>query len=311
VERDLAALCLHYFLFDCFSKDLDEEKLHDQAFSGQFAFQDYAFANWFHHFRRVLDDGYTPRLHDSSSAKVDTLKKSAEELEVALKTFVAEYNLAEDAILPKAHEACAAFANSNFYDQMMYTWSHLSRHDQKGPDMRNTVSVPALEDALVRNRKIIEELSTPDDDVLPRFYGDKIYKCPKTTCFYFHEGFKDAQIREQHINRHDRPFMCSAGEENCNVQVFGFTSNKDLDKHMKMYHPDLQDLAESFPKAMKTTAPKSLTCDHCPKTFTRGFHKRNHMRTHFNEKPFACEECGRAFTRANDCKRHEKIHAKR
>lgn len=312
MERELTALCLHYLVFEYFSKDLDDETMLDHANSGQFAFQDYALANWFHHFRRVLADGHDTPLRSGDPCILTALEQSAADLEDALTVFVAEYGLADEELLSSATSTCADFEGSKFYKQMMCAWSHLARHDQKGPDVRNHSSIPALGDALIRNRKIIEDLSTPDDGNLTKYYGEKRFKCPKVTCFYFHEGFKDVSIRDQHINRHDRPFVCSAGEESCNVQVFGFTSNKDLERHMKMYHPDLHDLEHSFPKALKPTqAPKKLTCDHCSKTFTRGFHKRNHMRVHFGEKPFACEECGKTFTRANDCKRHEKIHAKR
>jgi hypothetical protein len=309
VERELTALCLHYFVFDYFTQDLDEDRLRKDALRGQFAFQDYACANWIHHFRKVLADGYNIPRRDGDDSQHDSLEETAEDLEVALKAFVAEYNLAEDQLLPAAEEACSKFSDSPFYKEMQHTWNHLILHDQKGTEMRNTVSIPALNDALIRNRKIIESLSPSDN--LTHFYGAKPFKCPKTTCRDFHEGFPDASTRDQHLNRHDRPFICNANASSCTVQLFGFTSNRDLDKHMKMYHPDLHDLENSFPKALKPTAAKSLTCDHCPKTFTRGFHKRNHMRTHFGERPFACEECGRAFTRANDCKRHGKVHLKR
>lgn len=57
--------------------------------------------------------------------------------------------------------------------------------------------------------------------------------------------------------------------------------------------------------------PKLLTCGYCPKTFTRGSQKRDHMRTHFEDRSFACERCWKTFTRASDCRRHEKIHARK
>jgi len=302
VECELTTLCLRYLLFQCFKKDVDDDALRTYANSGQFAFQDYAFAKWFHHLQAVVNSGYGV-LEEATVSETLAL-----ELREALEDFVNEYELAKDPILDATHEACSRFVRAPFHTDLLYICNHLWQYERKDSLSKNNVSILALGEALTRNRKLVEELGAGKDE-LSEFYGDKRYKCPKLTCFYFHEGFDNSQTRDQHINRHNRPFVCTAAV--CNVQEFGFTSNKDLEKHMKMYHPNTEDLANSFQKALKPTGPKNLTCDHCPKTFTRGFHMRNHMRTHFGERPFACEECGKTFTRANDCKRHEKIHAKR
>ncbi|QDS76076.1 hypothetical protein FKW77_005980 [Venturia effusa] len=297
-ECELTTLCLRYLVFPCFERDLDEDTVRSHMDSGQFAFQDYACAKWFHHLRTVVTNGY------------DTVLNSTvfEELSDALEDFINEFDLAQDSIDDAARRTCSKFERAPFYDYLVYVCNHLLQHEGKGAAEKNKVSIAELGIALARSRKMIEGTGPGPDD-LSEFYGDKRYKCPKLTCFYFHEGFDNESTRNQHINRHDRPFVCTAAV--CNVQEFGFTSNKDLEKHMKLYHPNTEQLADTFQTAMKPSGPRNLTCDHCPKTFTRGFHKRNHMRTHFGERPFACEECGKAFTRANDCKRHEKIHARR
>jgi hypothetical protein len=302
VDCELATLCLRYLVFECFRKDFDDEQLRSYVASGQFAFQDYALAQWFHHLYAVVNNGYG--LLEDNTAPTGL----AEELREALEDFVNTWELAQDPILDATHDTCSKFVRAPFHADLIYICNHLRQHERKDSLSKNNISITLLAEALLRNRKMIEEMG-PGPDELSEFYGDKRYKCPRLTCFYFHEGFDNIATRDQHINRHDRPFVCTAAV--CNVQEFGFTSNKDLEKHMKMYHPNTEDLANSFQKAMKPTGPKSSICDHCPKTFTRGFHKRNHMRTHFGDRPFACEECGKTFTRANDCKRHEKIHAKR
>ncbi|TID18364.1 C2H2 and C2HC zinc finger [Venturia nashicola] len=303
VESELATLCLRYLLFQCFKKDLEGATLQVAASNGQFAFQDYATAKWFHHFHTVVRNGYADLVGDPQQ------KDTIDELGDTFEDFVIENSLAELSILPEAHDACGTFVTAPFFEDMLCIWTHLRQHEQRGLMTRDDISLPNLGETLARNRKIIEDLPALNNDVVMEYYGEKIYKCPKITCFYFHEGFKDASIRDQHINRHERPFICNVPE--CNSAEFGFTSNKDLERHMKTYHPDVTDLAESFPNVLKPSGPRNLTCDHCSKTFTRAFHKRNHMRTHFGERPFSCEECGKAFTRANDCKRHAKIHSKR
>src|SRR6202035_209061 len=101
-----------------------------------------------------------------------------------------------------------------------------------GSEARNDVSIKSLNDVLFRNRKLLESLSSlnlpsysGENENLTTYYGDKRFKCPKITCFYFHEGFKDAKSRDTHINRHDRPFNCTSPD--CSVAEFGFASGND------------------------------------------------------------------------------------
>jgi uncharacterized Zn-finger protein len=167
-----------------------------------------------------------------------------------------------------------------------------------------------------RNRKLLEDLAASkalltaeEKSALEQFHGKKSYKCPKILCFDFHEGFTDAKSRDMHINRHDRPFRCTF--EDCSVAEFGFGTNKELEKHERLFHPTFENQGITFstPKATESKTP--WQCSMCEKRFTRGFHMRNHVRAHMAERPHACSECGKAFTRKNDCKRHEKIHERK
>jgi uncharacterized Zn-finger protein len=166
-----------------------------------------------------------------------------------------------------------------------------------------------------RNRKLLEDttasktLDSREQSALLRFYGKKRYKCPKVICFDFHEGFTDAKSRDLHIKRHERPFRCTF--DDCSIAEFGFGTSKELEKHERLFHPNLENQGISF-EAPKTIVSKTpWKCSMCPKRFTRGFHMRNHVRAHMAEKPYACSECGRGFTRMNDRKRHEKIHERK
>ena len=63
------------------------------------------------------------------------------------------------------------------------------------------------------------------------YYGINWFRCSKFSCDYFHEGFPDRKRREQHMNRHDRPFRFTfAG---CSGSIFGSDFAKGLDKHIK------------------------------------------------------------------------------
>ncbi|GAW18451.1 hypothetical protein ANO14919_079270 [Xylariales sp. No.14919] len=55
--------------------------------------------------------------------------------------------------------------------------------------------------------------------------------------------------------------------------------------------------------------PATFQCTLCPKTFTRAYNLRSHLRTHTDERPFVCSVCGKAFARQHDRKRHEALHS--
>ena len=310
MECNLTALCLQYLVFECFEKDLEPDKLRGFALNGYFAFQDYAIAKWFHHFRAMTEHGKILCPGDSETEVALT------EINEAIDDFTDYYEeISQENVVEGSKKACEAFKECSFYDNLLLIWSHIYRHQDKDFEARNDVSIKVLSEALQRNRNLIEALTSSNISYLEKkrdlstFYGGKRFKCPKITCFYFHEGFKDAKSRDAHINRHDRPFNCTSPD--CSVAEFGFASNKDLEKHMRSFHPEISDQAKSFPATSAVRAKTPFLCHLCDKRFTRGFHLRSHIRNHNGERPYACSECGRAFTRSNDCRRHEKIHARR
>ncbi len=283
------------------------------AIGGYFAFQDYAVANWSHHFLAMIEAG------QSGFGAESDVKGTMEELGNALNEFNEKFEeeLVSEAMVQIPEKLCRAFQQRNFYASLQSVWSHVDRHQSKGLAARNNVSLEILGKTFTRNRELLEELTSSTHRSFNRqkdldsFYGNKRYKCPKLTCFYFHEGFEDAKSRDLHKNRHDRPFQCTF--PNCTMVEFGFRSSKEVEKHMKAYHPEENDEAVTFTAANTVRASTPFACTICEKKFTRGFALRNHIRSHNAERPFACSfGCSKAFTRANDCKRHEKtIHARR
>lgn len=279
---------------------------------GYFAFQDYATANWSHHFHALVGSG-----QDLLTAGSDG-PEAIQELERALDEFTQNYEeeICEGEALESAGLACDAFRQSDYFTALQLVWSHIYRHQEKGFEARNEISLKTLKQAIARNRKLLIELSHSDrcwssqNRVLESFYGRKMFKCPKLTCYNFHEGFEDMKDLEQHINRHDRPFRCPVPD--CFNSGFGFSSPKDLEKHTKSFHPDTSNPDDSFAAANpKSPEGGKFKCALCERRFTRGFALRNHVRTHTGDRPYACAKCGKAFTRHNDCKRHEKIHRRR
>lgn len=310
VESNLTALCLHYLTFECFELEITAERLTELALEGYFVFQDYAVAKWFNHLLAMISSSHV--LGEGNDGALNSL----DDLKLALKNFADCYeeDLLQTPAITEEGKSCEAFEHLAVYESFLQVQNHVLAHQRKDFNERNKVSLKALETAFERNRKFIEELCSsearPEQQIeLRALYGDTVYKCSKLSCFYFHEGFKDAKTRDKHINKHDRPFHCTFPD--CSYADFGFPSNRELEKHRKDYHAEVADLEEVFKSPSKAPTTSQHHCELCNKYFTRGFHLRNHLRTHDGTKPFACRECGKAFTRKNDCTRHEKIHARR
>jgi hypothetical protein len=237
---------------------------------------------------------------------LEALKK----IKLALEEFSVRY---EDEIhnqepVDAAQLDCKAHETRNFYWNLLHVWNHIRRQQGGGVIARNDISLNSLRDVVKRNREFVEKLPPREFGDLTDFYGKKQFKCSKLTCFYFHEGFDNAAKRDKHVNKHDRPFNCDV--LGCSISLFGFTSNTELEKHKRFFHPEMVDLTTTFKVAKEPVTAAKYPCRLCGKRFTRSFSHKNHEMSHRGEKPFACSECGKAFTRKNDCVRHEKIHNK-
>jgi hypothetical protein len=165
-----------------------------------------------------------------------------------------------------------------------------------------------LGQVITKNRSILEGLRTSKSldlatkSKLEQYYGTLWHKCPRHACIYFHEGFLDETRRDNHVSRHEKPFFCT--ESSCSRSHYGFSTEKELKKHINVQHPDPSAL---FPKIKKP--PVKHLCNICSKEFTRAHNLNAHKRTHSNLRPYDCKICGKAFVRRQDRERHvEKLH---
>jgi hypothetical protein len=242
--------------------------------------------------------------NEESFTALEKIRIALEEFSLRYEDEIHHQELAETATLD-----CKAHETRDFYWNLLYVWSHVRRQQDKGVIARNDISLNALREVVKRNRELIEKLPPQEFRDLTTYYGKKQFKCSKLTCFYFHEGFENATTRDKHVNKHDRPFICDV--PGCSISEFGFSSNTELDKHKRVFHPEMVDQTIMFKRVKEPVTSTKFQCRLCGKKFTRGFSHKNHERSHTGDKPFACSECGKAFTRKNDCVRHEKIHNRR
>jgi hypothetical protein len=310
IECELATLCLEYLTFPCFDVEdpEDPEELRQMVLNGHFAFQDYAIAKWSYHVNAWVGSG--ARFLEEAIDQPTHLNGISE----AMDNFMARYSEEDwsNGLVKDCKTNCDVFENHLFYDTIVQLTSHIYTFQKKGFEAVHKISIKGLAKALERNRKLLEEFpkTNPSPDEIAeysKFYDeDRRFKCTRTTCRYFSEGFKDEKTRKRHVNIHDRPFQCEVPD--CLGADIGFANTKDLQKHTRAFHPEMSDLAETFRSTTAKREKANHACTMCGKTFTRNFHRRNHELSHRGERPHECAECGKAFTRLNDLKRHQKLH---
>ncbi|KAK9770272.1 hypothetical protein SCAR479_13013 [Seiridium cardinale] len=266
VQFDLATLCMQYLTFPCFERGITFSLRKDFAKDGFYAFQDYAVSRWFYHIAEVVRisghllsidleksqkfadilDNFTNRYQESI---VDQQSSQSEEPESPASGRIDIKEIEEN-----AKKECESLKDAPFYPMLLNLWIHISKHEKENIDDRNKPSLKEMENTLTENRTVLEGLldnvkGGVEAEQLIEYYGKNIFKCPRTRCDYFYEGFEEEKKRDHHINRHDRPFECTV--PGCGIAAAGFISNKDLERHKKNYHMGLVEGPAAFPQLSK------------------------------------------------------------
>ncbi|KAM0280239.1 hypothetical protein ACHAQH_004197 [Verticillium albo-atrum] len=300
-QCDLAIFCLDHLSQPWFDGSCLESDRRGHALHGRLALEDYVVANWAGHLEAVL--------HDCKQLLKDT--PYGPTLERVLVNFFHTHQagIPHDVESPsalRAHDIPAIASHS----KLLALYTHIYNHRKSGQHDPK-VSVTTIDEAFVKNRKVLEGLASTAGGrgAIGIAYGRKVYKCSQAACDFFSEGFETAVERDHHLNRHERPFPCPL--DGCTQAPFGFTTKKDRERHVRHYHPEESDQPPAFVQPTRRVEDARFLCSICGKSFTRNINLKGHMRSHFGERPFACSSCGKAFTRLNDCRRHEKIHVKK
>ncbi|KAF9878015.1 hypothetical protein CkaCkLH20_04591 [Colletotrichum karsti] len=317
VQCDLAIRCLRYLSLRCFvASDYNEAERQDHIIQGYFSFQDYAMAQWYKHINTVIEES-RPVLTGGQQATENSPALTAA-LTFAIQKFVTAHDDLKPAPASTADLPQSKIDSFNdlpdLYHPLLRLWNHICQHQKDTSDKRNKVGIARLENALKAHRDAIEKDFKPsrptlNADTIEHYYGPNLFKCSRTLCKFFHHGFDNKKDRDSHQNRHDRPYPCPL-EERCGFAPVGFSSNKDRQRHVRNYHPQLSDAPSAFLHMRRRVEAAKFQCTICHKSFTRNVNLKGHERSHFGERPYACSRCGKAFARVNDCRRHERIHTR-
>ena len=223
-EAEIANFCLCYLAFQCFHYALETREIEDYLRTGYYAFQDYATAHWIEHVLSTLTQG---RLNSTTNPGA---------LESSMISFIQQH--AASLELRNNLEASNAV-------EVIETCSALAR------DRKPSATHLDIEPMMKRIRGVYENLmesSSLDDSSkvsLTALYGSDWFKCPKTWCDSFHEGFEERSLRESHVSQHERPFRCNI--TGCPAADLGYDTEIKLQKHHSRNHQEVNDEEWKFP----------------------------------------------------------------
>lgn len=320
----MSSLCINYLNLSCFSKqDIDQD-----IFSGCYAFMDYAISFWVRHLEAGL---IKIEEQEEEFSEEELMTVFSESLGCFLETHWAS-PISPLAVSRRSSNRLHYFHEAPFYDDLAQAVVSTKKQLTFYGEMKKEEIALDLAEILRKIREAFEAaLSRPMDDTarkrVEEMYGTNHYKCSRLSCNYFSIGFLTRDERNQHQEKHDRPYRCTV--VGCPTLDFGLTTQKDLDKHMKDTHGTVADQVEEFPEEAELAPPKEVerpvtiptappapkapkkktfSCISCSKVFSRNYNLKSHLATHDTERPFPCGYCNKRFARQNDCKRHENSH---
>ncbi|RYP73035.1 hypothetical protein DL771_003903 [Monosporascus sp. 5C6A] len=329
----LAKFCVDYLNLEGFRDGADRPR--ELFTNGYFALMDYAVPYWVRH----LEIGLSKVKEDHELPK--TLSKS---LEVFLdlhflppteQLYVSQSNV----------KKLQFFENQPFHERLQTSIISARKEltflgEMKQGELALNLST-IVRDIRSQLESIYENTADESERIKMRqIYGADLYKCPRLSCRFFYNGFASKTQRDQHVDKHLRPFRCDVA--GCPSAVMGMSSEKGLKKHKKIAHDidldseldfleeqELQEQerqqqqqqqkaqnhepAQAAPRSSRVSpSPEEkrpriteYPCSHCHKVFNKKYNRDSHLVTHKDEHDIPCGICEALFAREDDRNRHE------
>lgn len=257
----MARLCVGYLALPGFETSQPDESILVLINHGYYSFLDYAACFWSLHLQEGLKCSID---RETAVSLVEVLSKF---LESHYRSSEKEINIPSSAheLERRLQEHDAWSASGQFLDAFVSTQKQLCCFSEDATS-NDSLDIPCV---IARIRKLLETTASGNQDdtkvdpkVLDSFYGNHLYKCPRMSCEFFHQGFETPEHRDSHMSKHNRPYGCSF--PGCYRATIRFSSKKLLGKHIADAHERQTRESYSFPsKRMKT----ALLCRFCKENF--------------------------------------------
>lgn len=257
--------CLNYLNLPIFSSAISR----DAVQKGDYGLMEYAVINWVKHLEGVLAEAnrrlkrgkYKERYPDDDVEENDRVVACPVLREPEFQSLTRE--LAEPLGLYVDHhwnppacnlkmsrrntEKLQVFREDAFYDRLEQIYVSTRKQLHFYNSVKKELLASSIADTVLEIRTEIEEAFSDASDKSAMFknYGRNIFKCPRLSCKSFTSGFKTAEDRNRHKNRHDTPFRCK--NPDCPMFEIGFDSEPKVKKHMSNAHPDTFIENHTFP----------------------------------------------------------------
>jgi ankyrin repeat protein len=180
---------------------------------GYYAFQDYAVSYWFDHMRSSIEA--------SLEDPVDIHEHLARQLELFL----------EDYGIPDKRESYPRNRETRNVAEVLRCIPQDARARNQWFDVEWRTSCIRSTIESLREEGNLDEANA---DLIWQIYGVRRFKCPKIWCNHFATGFDSKAVRDQHLNRHNRPFVCVV--QDCPFQALRFETEEQLEQHLARHH---------------------------------------------------------------------------
>lgn len=235
-ELELACLCIDYLNLPAFGRQPTTQTV----LNGDYGFLDYAVLNWTRHL-------------EAGTLRPDDYGDKVGELSESLETFIRNHWSEPTVRLPisgRMKKRLKCFELLDYYDQLEQAVTSWKRQLRILDGVKSGEVTLDLADLVLGVRKVLEDIVRSDwgptvHKTIEDKYGNMIFKCPRLTCQFFVIGFGTETERDEHLDKHTRPFRCT--EEGCRGSFFGFASIWERDKHLTHTHPDEASHDREFP----------------------------------------------------------------
>ncbi|CVK84365.1 uncharacterized protein FPRN_01929 [Fusarium proliferatum] len=235
-ELELACLCIDYLNLPAFGCPPIAERI----LNGDYGFLDYAILNWTRHL-------------EAGILQVDGHEDRIGELSESLETFIRMHWKRPTVRLPISggtKKRLKCFETLDFHDQLEQSMTSWKRQMRLFEGVKSGEVALDLSSLVLSVRKVLEDIVTSSSDAsiqktIEDKYGNMIFKCPRLTCQFFVVGFLTEKERDEHLNKHIRPYRCRY--EGCRGSIFGFASLEQRDKHIRDVHSEDSSHDQEFP----------------------------------------------------------------